>query len=89
MSVSMPEYVPVEVWPEKRRRTGEGGTTSPFDPYAGLSEGRKEFPGAGGRSEGRGTPVRYGSLIGGNAGIIRCRGRSVEAGERMGSADAL
>lgn len=54
MSVSMPEYVPVEVWPEKRRRAG-GGTTSPFDPYAGLSEGGKKFPEAGGLPEGRGS----------------------------------
>lgn len=39
----------------RKKEEGGGGTTSPFDPYAGLSEGRKEFPGAGGRSEGRGN----------------------------------
>ncbi len=88
MSVSMPEYVPVGVWPEKRRRTG-GGTTSPFDPYAGLSEGGKSFRGQAGCRKVGETLVRYGSLIGGNAGIIRCRGRSAGAGERMGTADAL
>ena len=40
--------------------------------------GRKKFPGAGGLPKVGETPVRYGSLIGGNAGIIlsanvRCR----------------